>query len=212
MDKLGARMNNHPLLTVFSNRNSGPLKIVGLYLLIGALWIVFSAQLAAKITTDPVLLTKISLYQDWGFIFVTALLLYWLIRRHTIVLLGSEEQLRLITDALPALISYVDADKRYQFSNKAYTEWFGNHVQGRHLEDVLGTAAYKTISEYVERVLNGETVIYETQMPYKDGGSRFINATYVPDKGTNGQVKGFFALVQDITESKQAEEELRQWA
>ena len=205
-------MTNHSSSTRSSKVNRGPLKIAGLYLLIGGLWILFSDRLAAQITSDPVLLTKICLYQGWGFVFVTALLLYWLIRRQNTALRGGEEQLRLITDALPALISYVDADKRYQFSNKAYEEWFGHEAQGKHLEEVLGNAAYQTISGYVDSVLKGETVNYETEIPYKDGGTRFVNATYMPDRGANGQVKGFFALVQDITESKQAEEELRQWA
>jgi PAS domain S-box-containing protein len=205
-------MNNHLLSTVSSDRNSGPLKIAGLYLLIGGLWILFSDQLAAKITSDPVLLTRISLYKGWGYILVTAFLLHLLIRRQNVALRGGEEQLRLITDALPALISYVGADRRYRFSNQAYEEWFGYEAQGKHIEAVLGTAAYKTISGYVDKVLAGEFVTYETEIPYKDGGARFVNATYVPDKGANGHVKGFFALVQDITDSKQAEEELRLWA
>lgn len=205
-------MNNPSSSTLSSNANWGPLKIAGLYLLIGGLWILFSDRLAAQITSDPVLLTRISLYKGWGFVSVTAFLLYWLIRQHTQALRGSEKQMRLITDALPALISYVDADQRYQFSNKAYEEWFGHEAQGKHLEEVLGTAAYKTISGYVDRVLMGEFVTYETEIPYKDGGARFVNAAYIPDGRGNGQVKGFFALIQDITERKEAEEELRQWA
>ncbi|HJR79132.1 MAG TPA: PAS domain S-box protein [Anaerolineales bacterium] len=205
-------MDNHPHLTVSSHRHLGALRIAGLYWLIGGLWILFSDRLAASITSDPEVLTRISLYKGWAFISMTALLLFFLIRRQNHELSRGEEQLRIITDALPALISYVDAERRYQFSNQAYIEWFGQPAQGKHLEEVLGTDAYQTISEYVQRALSGETVLYETQIPYKDGGTRFVNATYVPDKGTNQQVRGFFALVQDITENKQAEEELRQWA
>jgi PAS domain S-box-containing protein len=205
-------MNNPSSSTLSSNMTWGPLKIAGLYLLIGGLWILFSDRLAARITSDPVLLTRISLYKGWGFIFVTAFLLYWLIQQHTDALRSSEKQMRLITDALPALISYVDADRRYQFSNKAYEEWFGHEAQGKHLEEMLGTTAYKTISGYVDRVLAGEFVTYETEIPYKDGGTRFVNAAYIPDGRENGQVRGFFALIQDITERKDAEEELRQWA
>jgi PAS domain S-box-containing protein len=212
ISKGGARMNNPSSSTLASNVNWGPLKIAGLYLLIGGLWILFSDRLAARVTSDPVLLTRISLYKGWGFIFVTAFLLYWLIQQHTDALRSSEKQMRLITDALPVLISYVDADRRYQFSNKAYEEWFGHEAYGKHLEEMLGTTAYKTISGYVDRVLTGEFVTYETELPYKDGGARFVNATYVPDGQGNGQVKGFFALIQDITERKEAEEELRQWA
>jgi PAS domain S-box-containing protein len=212
ISKGGARMNNPSSATLASNVNWGPLKIAGLYLLIGGLWILFSDRLAARITTDPALLTRISLYKGWGFIFVTAFLLYWLIRQDTDALSSSEKQMRLITDALPALISYVDSDRCYQFSNKAYEEWFGHEAHGKHLEEMLGMTAYKTISGYVDRVLAGEFVTYETELPYKDGGERFVNATYIPDGHGNGQVKGFFALIQDITERKEAEEELRQWA
>ncbi|MCL6750176.1 GAF domain-containing protein, partial [Nostoc sp. CCCryo 231-06] len=35
-----------------------------------------------------------------------------------------EQELRLITDALPALISYVDANQRYRFVNRTYEVWF----------------------------------------------------------------------------------------
>ncbi|HLF73704.1 MAG TPA: PAS domain S-box protein [Anaerolineales bacterium] len=205
-------MENQTRLTVSSKRNQGALKIAGLYLLFGGLWILFSDQLAARIASDPGMLARLSLYKGWVYVLVTALLLYWLVRRHTNALHGGEEHLRLITDALPALISYVGADRRYRFSNRAYQEWFGHDAQGKHIEEVLGAAAYKTISEYVDRVLAGESVTYETEIPYQGGGPRFVSATYVPDQGTNRHVKGFFALVQDITENKRAEEELRLWA
>ena len=37
----------------------------------------------------------------------------------------SEEQLRLVTDALPVCIAYADSEQRYQFNNKTYKEWLG---------------------------------------------------------------------------------------
>jgi PAS domain S-box-containing protein len=205
-------MKHHPFLSVSSGQNSGPISIAGIYLLIGALWILFSDRWAASITSDSVLLTRISVYKGWGFILVTSVLLYLLIRRQNEALRSGEQQLRLITDALPALISYVDSEGRYRFSNQAYTEWFGSQPHGKHLEQVLGTPGYRAIGAYVGQVLKGKTVTYQTAIPYKDLGTRFIHATYVPDKSADGQVRGFFALVQDMTESRQAEEELRQWA
>lgn len=195
-----------------NNVNWSALQIAGLYLLIGGIWILFSDKVAASIALDRETFITISLYKGWGYVLATALLMYWLIRRHTAALNTSEMQLQRVMDALPALISYVDADRRYQFTNNAYEEWFNHTAQGKYMEEVIGKVAYKTISKYVDRVLAGETVSYETEIPYQDGGARFVHAHYVPDKGANGQVQGFFALVEDISEHKLAQEERRLWA
>jgi PAS domain S-box-containing protein len=124
---------------------------------------------------------------------------------------ASQAQLSLLTDALPVLISYVDADQRYQFINKGYEDWFGfkrDELKGQRLEQVLDTLAYQIVSPYVERALAGETVTYETIIPLKDQ-TRYAHVIYVPDITEKGQVKGFFTLVTDITLYKQAEEGLQ---
>jgi PAS domain S-box-containing protein len=183
----------------------GPLKIAAVYLLIGAVWILFSDRLAAKMALDQQMLTTISIYKGWGYILVTAVMLYWLIHRHSTRLRMSEERLRTLTDALPALISYVDRDRRYRFNNRAYEEWFGHKVDGRQMEEVAGTDAYQKVSPYIDKALKGERVSYETELTLKDAGRRFVSASYVPDQGSDGKVRGFYTLVQDITERKQAE-------
>jgi PAS domain S-box-containing protein len=124
-----------------------------------------------------------------------------------------EAQMRLVADALPVLISYVDAGGRYRFNNKAYEEWFGHKrkdLAGRHLRDVLGEPAYEALRPMVEKVLGGERVTGERALSYKDGGDRFVHIEYVPDRRDDGSVAGFFALVQDISEAKRAEQALRE--
>lgn len=123
-----------------------------------------------------------------------------------------ENQLHLITDAIPLLISYVDKEHRYRFVNRSYTEWFGKSredVIDKHLSEVLGEAAYQAILPEVEKALSGEEVIFERLVPYKSG-ERFIRVNYIPEfDSLSGEVGGFHAFVQDISESRRAEEALR---
>jgi len=187
------------------------MKIAGIYLLVGALWILFSDMVVERIAPNPSALTTISIYKGWGFIIVTALLLYWLIQRHTAELREDDERLHLITDAIPALISYLDSNRIYRFSNRAFEDWFGSRADGKNMDEFLGQAVYQTVAGYVDEVMRGKRVHYQAEIPYSNG-ARFVDATYIPDRGSNGIVKGYFSLVQDITERRQEEAEVRRWA
>ncbi|MEH2109032.1 PAS domain S-box protein [Nostoc sp.] len=118
-----------------------------------------------------------------------------------------ETELRLITDTLPVLICFVDSEQRYRFNNRAYQEWFGHpaaEIYGKHLWEVVGESAYQVVRPYVEQVLTGEQVTFETQIPYKDGGIRYINAIYVPQFNKQGIVDGYAALITDISKQQAA--------
>lgn len=115
---------------------------------------------------------------------------------------ASAEQLRLLTDALPVLISYLDREQRYCFVNQAYEGWFNQPAPallGQAVADVVGPAAYQTVKTYIERALAGERVDFEARMPYRAGFVKYIRTSFVPDV-QQGQVVGFYSLVSDITE------------
>ncbi len=116
----------------------------------------------------------------------------------------SEAQLRLITDALPALISYIDNRQCYQFVNKTYEEWHRltrTEIIGSHIKELLGEVNYQQIQQYVESALSGETLTYESEI-LLDRQVRHFSATYIPDLDRNGTVKGLVALVSDISDLK----------
>ena len=205
-------MSDHVSVFRSAKNQWGALRIAGIYLIVGALWILFSDKLAEKLAVNQKMLAIISIYKGWGFIFITALMLYLLIQRHAMALRLSEKQLLTLMDTLPALIAYVDKDKRYRFTNQTYETWYGYKGDGKHLTEVIGTDAYEKLTPRIDRVLRGENVAYEAELDLRQAGTRFVSASYVPDLGTDGEVRGFFSLVQDITERKQAEAELRQWA
>lgn len=126
-----------------------------------------------------------------------------------------EEEMRLITDIVPAHISYVDSQQYYRFHNKKYQEWFRlEEINGKHLKEVLGESVYQSILPYVEIALSGRETSYETQVPHSDGSNHTTSVTYVPHINQQGKVEGFVALVQDITDRKRAEKDkelLLQW-
>lgn len=125
---------------------------------------------------------------------------------------ASEEQLRMITDSLPVLISYINADLVYTFINKAYTVWFNKpkeEILGRSARELVGDAAFETIKPSILRALKGEEVNFKGRMAYKNVPARYISANFVPHK-VNGKTVGCFALVFDISSLKEHQEELIQ--
>lgn len=124
----------------------------------------------------------------------------------------SELQLRLVTDSLPALISYVDQKERYQFVNKAYTDWFDQPPEyfiGKTIKQVIGSKGYQSVSPLIKRTLAGETLSIQTEVAYQKAGERFVHIYYVPDFANDGTVRGYFAMISDLTEIKRAEELLK---
>lgn len=127
------------------------------------------------------------------------------------ILRDSEQQLRLITDALPALVSYVDAEQRLRFCNKTYEDWFGhtrNELYGMHLRDIIGPN-YERRSHYIERALAGERVSYEAVISDKDERQHYVYIDYIPDVDSTGSVQGFVTQIWDMTPIKQAEGSLQ---
>jgi PAS domain S-box-containing protein len=125
---------------------------------------------------------------------------------------ASESQLTLITDNVSGLISYVDHSERYRFVNAVYEAWFATPraaIIGQTIREQLGETAYAHVQPHVQRALAGERTTFENTIAYRDGVTRTVLATYVPDIDIDGAVRGFYALITDITDRKQAEERLR---
>src|SRR5918992_3438876 len=123
----------------------------------------------------------------------------------------SEERLRLVANNVPALISYVDREQRYRFSNRTYDDWFGiahEGMQGRSLAEIFGDEAHGRMRAYIERCIAGESVQFE----FTTAG-RTLQVSCVPHLDPHpkrrGEVLGFYMLANDVTALKRAQENLR---
>jgi PAS domain S-box-containing protein len=120
----------------------------------------------------------------------------------------SEEQLRLITNALPVLIAYVDKNRRYRFNNQAYQDWLGRspaELNGMLLKSVWGKACYQRMQAHVNKALSGQIVTYENEIVLQDNSIRCVSVTYIPHFDDRQKIKGFFALTSDISDRKAIE-------
>jgi PAS domain S-box-containing protein len=133
-------------------------------------------------------------------------------RQAETALRDSEAQLRLIMNGTPGLIAFIDSDLRYRFVNHQYEVWFdtnGKDLVGTPVIDVLGDEAMERLRPHMLGALNGVAARFEAEVPYRTGGTRWIDARYIPHRDSEGRIPGFFVLVLDITDRKQAEAAIR---
>ncbi|MFP4251390.1 MAG: diguanylate cyclase [Guyparkeria sp.] len=121
---------------------------------------------------------------------------------------ASEERRRAtLLDSLPALVAYVDKDLHFQEVNAAYESFHGlapDSLRGKHLSDVLPPPNYHRLQPYIESVLGGTAVGFEVMLISGQGEERMMRGSYQPHFGIDGDIVGFYQVIQDVTEQNEA--------
>ena len=153
----------------------------------------------------------------WGLAFAMSLLVWAMvvIHRHQSgrakaeeALKASEAQLRLITDAVPALIGYIDRSGRLRFHNRAFEYWFGRsaaELSEGTLQILMGDAAYAKVAPHVAEVLDGKAVDFDLFLGGVRGTDMFLSVQLVPRRDVAQTVVGYYALATDITALKEVD-------
>jgi PAS domain S-box-containing protein len=126
---------------------------------------------------------------------------------------NGQDDVRQILDAAAIGLTRCRRDLRYLACNRAYAKLAGlsaDRITGRPMIDVIGTEAFEVKRPYIERVLRGERVEYEEEVPFAVGGPRFLHVVYEPWFDSEGQVTGWIASVSDITDLKRTTKALRE--
>ena len=143
---------------------------------------------------------------------VVTILMAWLIvgrGRAQARAAASARRLRMIIDAAPTLIYYIDRDERFRFSNQAFATRYGlalRDIVGRRLAEVIGTERAETLQPHLRAALAGHSSTFEMSDTADDGDARQLQVSYVPD-APDGQVHGVIAVVSDLTEARRVESE-----
>lgn len=112
-----------------------------------------------------------------------------------------EQQLRLVIDSVPALISYRDRNLRYQYVNRQYHEWYGvrrEDMIGRHMTEFVDLDRFRLLKPYIDRVLAGEHVRHTQLVDFPSVGKRTVHINFIPHENEHGHVVGFFSLSQEL--------------
>ena len=114
-------------------------------------------------------------------------------------------------DAIPFLIAYWDKHLINRFANAAYINFFGvkpDALKSQHISQLLGGEIYAKNLPYIDAALRGEEQNFEREIPSPDGLSvKHSVARYLPDV-VNGEVQGFYVFVYDVSDIKQAQQQL----
>ncbi|MCB0208622.1 MAG: PAS domain S-box protein [Anaerolineae bacterium] len=116
------------------------------------------------------------------------------------------QQLRTITNNIPAWIARVGPGYHFRFVNKQYSRLTTLplvEIMGRPLWEILGSEFFNRSQPYIDRALAGETVTFEDEFPNIESMDPFVvQVTCLPDV-ENDRIKGIFILAVDITVLKQ---------
>ena len=194
----------HPLTGVGLRR--APARIIGLYVTFGLLWLWLSDWTLTRFSDVG------GRVQFTVFLAVTAVLLYWVVRRELRRAQRSENLLRAVVEGTTDAVFVKDRDGRYLLANEAAARFMG-----RSIEEVIGrtdreifeaTDAERLIANDRSVMARGAVVTLEETLT-SGGLHRTYHATKAPYRDAKGTVFGLVGVARDITDRKATEDALR---
>lgn len=132
------------------------------------------------------------------------------VQQRTAELEVAQRSLKTVLDAVPSLIGYWDNQLVNRVANRAYHEWFDielGQIPGMTMRQLKGETLFASHALQVDAVLRGEPQAFEWTMRLANGHERYCYTQYLPDL-KQGQVRGFYSVVHDITEITESRQQL----
>ncbi len=116
-----------------------------------------------------------------------------------------EARTRMTTEMMPAHIAHLDADGRYDYSNRRLSSVLPGRpsdILGLHISEALGRHAFSRVEPHLSKAYGGETSVFEFT---EEQDARRIRVSFTPD----GE-GGVYIMSVDITEETQTRVALQQ--
>ena len=124
----------------------------------------------------------------------------------------ARERLKVVTDLMSVGVAQCNRQLEYVWVNPAYARYLGlapEELQGRRIEEVIGSEAFQALEPYFKRVLAGESVQHERSECLNGGPERWIDSTYTPVWNGRKEPVGWVAVVTDLSDRRALENQLR---
>lgn len=193
-------------LSIF-NKVGLALSVSLVYVIISLLYILFSDYLVISLFTDLRTISTISTFKGFGFVIVSGILIYYMIRKAQQNSADSEERFILLADlTIEGIVLHkggvvIDV-------NDSFLKLSGfkrKEVLGKNLIDIFIHDNFKTLC--IENVRSQNTEPYEVKAIKKNGQELWVQIIGKPYRffGKNARV----AAIRDISQQKSIEEKLK---
>jgi PAS domain S-box-containing protein len=193
-----------------------PRKISLIYVLVGALWILFSDELILALVHDPEKSTSFQILSGWIFVVATGVMLYVLVNRFGQELRRSRARLRQIIDLVPHMIFARDLGGRFLLANRSTAEMYGTTAK-----ELVGKSEREIhpVPDEAARFLADDSEVIKSRQPkhipiqyFTDltGRTHTLQATKIPFTESASNAPAVLGVAVDITEQHRLEKEIQQ--
>jgi PAS domain S-box-containing protein len=195
------------------------VRISGMFLVLGCLWILFSDRLVFSLFDDLQMQVRLQLWKGWFFVVVVAVMLLFMIKRYlsrnsrlSNSLALSEERFKSIIEKSVSGICITDENGVFEYVNPAYQEIYGYPAR-----ELIG----KKITKLLKPELHETAIRSHRDLFHNKSGGRglwdVIDSRGTPKKvmvdslpviWINGE-KRMVTFVSDVTRQVRAEKELK---
>ncbi len=195
-------------------KDSRALKISVIYALAGVGWILLTDQLVARYFSDPARLAFAQTLKGWSYVFITAIILFALLRKDFLQSRAAEKRYQILLEQLPVVVFMDQADERQtpiyvspriqDLLGYSPEEWLAIErawKQALHPED-----RERVLEENYRTNETGEPFSMEYRLLRRDGSYVWIRENSALIRGEDGAPLYWQGVMADVTRQKEAEE------
>ena len=135
------------------------------------------------------------------------------LQQTSLSLARSTSFLHTVTENLPGIVAYWDAELRCHYANNFFLDWFGKTLEetmAEPIDRVLPAGLLGQIRPHIDAVLSGSPQHFLRELELPSGERRYAWINLIPDRDEKAVVRGFYALGSDVSDLKRSELKLQE--